>query len=734
MIEIDTLYRYWLIFLASSIFSLPLNGQVERQRANHWFFGHQQGLQFDIATDQVMLNPFNVQHTFESCHTMSDLDGELLFYTNGGGKADGSLEGFIWNRNHEVMSGGFLGADLGGGHSAAQGALSIPKPGTSDQYYLFTVDEAETLYLDSLNFPIGKGLSYFEIDMTADNGLGAVTISNQPLLSPCFEYLAATPHANCEDYWIVVTTGYGYIDDFSQPDSFYCYQVTPGGILPPVKSPIPVNTSPEEAIGGIHFSPDGQYFTYGGFLFEFDNDSGQVGTSTNLFNAAGLPARFPFIFSPNSRFLYQFQILDTSPPGWGIDISVRCYQVDLWSGNSLFLSTSLIDTIALPEFGSLIQPQLAPDGRLYLGAIYNQAPGPALFRVEQPNLLGSAAGFNGPIAFLEENNQAFRQFGNYSSHIFYYDSINTIPVDLGMDITVDCQDTFSYPLTAPPNMDAYLWSTGATSPTISAVEVDTYWVEVTKDCLNGRDTLIITAENTLFDIDLGPDTTLCGDDSLLLIPLPNLVAEFLWQDSSTFPIYDVETAGTYWVEGRVDDCVDRDTLNVDFIPLPEVDLGPDTVICLGDKIILSSGENEQFNYLWDDGSTLPTLSVSEQNIYTLSVSNTCGTVTDRIFVNPVSCEACTFYIPNAFTPNDDGNNDRFGIFSACHFAFFRLQIFNRWGAVVFEGRDPSALWDGGFKGREAAEGVYVYYLEFEYINARGEIKYATQQGDVTLIR
>ena len=72
------------------------------------------------------------------------------------------------------------------------------------------------------------------------------------------------------------------------------------------------------------------------------------------------------------------------------------------------------------------------------------------------------------------------------------------------------------------------------------------------------------------------------------------------------------------------------------------------------------------------------------------------------------------YIPNAFSPNDDGRNDRFAIFAGQDIkAVLGLQVFNRWGGLVFESEtlEPNASgngWDGRIKGREAPPGLYVY--------------------------
>ena len=231
---------YTIFLRLSSVIGLCIlmtsaaEAQPRRLIANHWYFGNHYGLDFSSGVPFVDNN--SSIYTYEASSTMSDKEGNLLFYTNSGGRSNSGVKGGIWNRNHELMEGGDLGFFIGGGYSAAQGALSIKKPGSQDHYYLFTVDELETLAVPNNPFPEGKGLSYFEIDMSANNGLGKVVTSNQKLQTPCFEYLAGTIHGNCQDYWVLTRTGYQFLDeDETVVDTFLLYLVTENGISPPLK-------------------------------------------------------------------------------------------------------------------------------------------------------------------------------------------------------------------------------------------------------------------------------------------------------------------------------------------------------------------------------------------------------------------------------------------------------------------------------------------------------------------
>ena len=93
------------------------------------------------------------------------------------------------------------------------------------------------------------------------------------------------------------------------------------------------------------------------------------------------------------------------------------------------------------------------------------------------------------------------------------------------------------------------------------------------------------------------------------------------------------------------------------------------------------------------------------------------------------------YMPNAFSPNDDGINDRFFIGSQSPEEVVRFLVFDRWGALVYQRAggvtgDPSIGWTGQINGRPAAEGVYVYLAELRFLDGAVE----RFSGSVVLVR
>ncbi len=85
----------------------------------------------------------------------------------------------------------------------------------------------------------------------------------------------------------------------------------------------------------------------------------------------------------------------------------------------------------------------------------------------------------------------------------------------------------------------------------------------------------------------------------------------------------------------------------------------------------------------------------------------------------------TLYVPNVFTPNNDGLNDRFGV-SGQNIKEFEITILNKWGEIVYHSYDVHETWDGNFHGRVVANSVYIYQItakgyDGEEINKTGNV-------------
>jgi gliding motility-associated-like protein len=173
-----------------------------------------------------------------------------------------------------------------------------------------------------------------------------------------------------------------------------------------------------------------------------------------------------------------------------------------------------------------------------------------------------------------------------------------------------------------------------------------------------------------------------------------------------------------------------DSVNVTVAGIPEVLLGRDTTLCIGEDLTLRVNAGAGNNIRWQDGSTGSTYKVTGPGIYTVTVSNECGSVTDQIAVSYQPCEPKPHF-PTGFTPNGDGHNDIFKPVVRGPMYDYDLRIYNRWGELIFLSKDQKTGWDGRYKGALVENGTYVWMLSYKKMLG-GAVNIV--KGEVTAIR
>ncbi len=223
---------------------------------------------------------------------------------------------------------------------------------------------------------------------------------------------------------------------------------------------------------------------------------------------------------------------------------------------------------------------------------------------------------------------------------------------------------------------------------------------------------ICAIANTLI---IGHDTTICEGESLLLKNNSgNDFDNYLWSTGQTTPGINVHLQGIYWLKAsnHCDNIWQTDTFKLTVKPAVVARLGADIVKCENTTLLLSAPNASTCKYSWSNGSTNHSIEVVEDGIYWLTIENDNGCKsTDTIQVNHIKCE-CSVYLPNSFTPNGDGLNDVFKPVYHCDFKEYSLQIFNRWGELLFETNDPEAIWNGYYHGQLVKEDIYNYIVNY----------------------
>ncbi len=186
-------------------------------------------------------------------------------------------------------------------------------------------------------------------------------------------------------------------------------------------------------------------------------------------------------------------------------------------------------------------------------------------------------------------------------------------------------------------------------------------------------------------------------------------------------------------------CTATASASIVFFQNSLVSAGPDAAIVKGEKVQLTASGG--INYLWTPGFSLNDSTISNPiadpfmtTLYQVTITDIdhCETI-DSVLITvkeASECNALSIYIPTAFSPNGDGKNDEFLVHGATCMNQLHLQVFDRWGELVFETTNPAAGWDGTYNSKPMDTGVFVYYLAGTLLNGQS----VNKKGNVTLLR
>lgn len=698
--------KKYLLILAPCFLSLSI---VAQKQLNTWYFGTKVGLNFNTTPPQVLTN--GNANSVEGCSTMSDWNGNLLFYTNG-------LK--IVNKQHAIMQNG---DGLLGDLSSTSNTVIVPQSGNDSIYYVFTIGSTNQGT---------KGLRYSIVDIKMNGGLGAVTQKNVPVTDAedlFFEKMAAVRHCNKKDVWITVRR-WG-------SDEYYTYLLTSTGVNPaPVISStgFVVNGIPNNAIGALKFSTDGtKLAAVHSFqndcveLMDFDNTTGVISNPV-IFKPNAIQSTLTGIygaeFSPNSRLLYISSNNSPTDPS-------TLYQFDITSMNAAtILSTKQVIAQTYPWFGGALQT--GPDRKIY----YSMWQDTSISVIDNPDVYGPGCNFQYNKIFLSKVITEPSQFGLPGMIASDLDPQNA-PYDF-IRIGGDCRNyDVSFQINRTSGINTVSWDFGdsqtsaALSPTHHYDLPGNYTVTLTINSTNCGSTLTETIKHDLFLVsptgDFMPsDTSLCEVKNYSIAPQVT-AQQYQWNTGETSPSISVSNPGLYWLEINNSGCISRDSMTISLKPMQSVYLGNDTTVCVNKPVTLNAGVNA-VQYLWNTGETTKTIHVNSPGTYWVEISsnNTCS-ASDTLTVQWGDCD---LYIPSAFSPNGDGVNDKFGLVQGINTQYYRMRIYNRFGQIIFTSSDQFKKWDGQYKNKPMPIGLYPWILV--YANKNGYVQ--TEKGTVLLIR
>lgn len=283
---------------------------------------------------------------------------------------------------------------------------------------------------------------------------------------------------------------------------------------------------------------------------------------------------------------------------------------------------------------------------------------------------------------------------------------------------------------------AVTWNEGSTNDTIAVTQTGSYILSASNLCFSESDTIEVTFLLTP-SAALPADTVNCFDQAIVLSHASQPNVTYLWSNGSSSKNYKVDTTELVWLTAANLCDTASDTVSIVFNGEIKVDLGADTNICSEDSILLVSTWKES-TYLWNTGDTVDSIwTDAESKKYVVTITDgSCFTIVSKqVEVNELFCPEinCELKYGNVLTPNGDGINDVFRVWSDCEIYSFSMNIYNRWGQLMFTSNNASIGWDGYSNGEIAANGVYYFEIDFKDLVVVDEDN-RVYRGNLTLSR
>ncbi len=556
-----------------------------------WYFGFNAGLHF-VNNVPIPLNNGKV-NTKEGCATISDLNGDLLFYTDGI---------TIWTKNHTTMPNG---GGLKGDPSSTMSSMCIPLPGSVSKYYVFTTPaKAE------------DGLYYSIVDLTLNNGLGDVVAGqkNVMLLDRTCEKVTAVKNANNTGYWVLA--------HYFPGNEYHAYELTSTGlnttaVITSIGVSLP-STNPSTAIGYMKFSPLGNKLAVAhtqaanGLLevYNFDANTGALSPQFSIagsgFNAYGIE------FSANGQYLY---VTTLSSP-------YKVFQLDLFTPPNQTVAKTLIHTDSTDQLGSL---QIGPNNKIYVTVKDDST----LDVINDPILGGTACNYQKAAVSL--GTDAYLSLPNFVQGLFIPPNLSGNAVCMGNTIVLSgaaVPNSISYQWTGPNAF--FLAQLTATISGASAADAGDYYFSAfdANGLLLFKDTVTITV-NPNYVINL--QDTFCRGGTYIFPDGTTTMSEGL---------YDILLQSSQGCDSLV-------KVNLYQTPSPIYVLN-DT-FCQGGTYLLPNGtsvENAGFyNVEWN--AVNGCIAIYEVNLFERPAP--------VYMVNDTFCQGRTYILPNGTSVNTAGN-------------------------------------------------------------------------------
>jgi len=585
--------KFVVVFLILIVISENVISQGEN---NIWYFSDGAGIDFN-QSPPVPLDNGSIRRKVEGVATVSDAQGNLLFYSDGTS---------VWDRNHDQMPNGF---DLRGYRNSTQSVLIVPIP-LSSSFYIFTVSGPDGRLGGTFSGPSFNEFNYSIVDMNLNGGLGDIILEskNSLLLENVTEKLVAIKD-KCGQVSVV-------IHEYNDTNNFRVYRITNSGISEPIISSIGelhlANETLNHKLGQLKSSPDGSMLSMvtGGGLFEiykFDQICGILNSkiSINAPNSSDT-ILYSLSFSPDNTKLYaSFGSKDFTQS----DTQRSIYQYDLTDYSELSINNSK-SLVAHPSSGissSVFDLALGPDGRIYVGQRETNYIG----RIDNPNANAEDIVYDDQALYFPNNGRI--SGGGLQNHVVIPEFVNIIEADILPNDTIICESQ-NILLTLSGNPCYIKWDDGSLSDTRTISQNGIYYVTVSGD---GCDLLTDSISVNFSEGDNGQyileDILLC-EDTDTMITLPATATNISWPDGSFGLFFSVSEPGSYGVSYNLAGCPLIDSFEVSSIQMPSIALAYPINACADSNVLVTQDLYDSI--VWNTGLNSFAITVYESGDYT----------------------------------------------------------------------------------------------------------------------
>lgn len=282
----------------------------------------------------------------------------------------------------------------------------------------------------------------------------------------------------------------------------------------------------------------------------------------------------------------------------------------------------------------------------------------------------------------------------------------------------------------------YAWSSGTDDFDVTLKKGGTYWLKVEKNLCTNADTIVLRTINCGINAE-----NFCFGDSTS-IKLQTNEADSIFYDFGEGYTTLSKLTRQYYIYQKAKEHILKANLfkrglskeialSINIVAVPGFDLGISRQVCEGSKLDPLIFEDD-IRYNWNDSTITPTILINQSGRYKLTVSKGICQKTDSVDLVTTDC-SCSVIFPNAYTPNNDNLNlnEYFMPTTECGVKQYELQIFNRWGQLIFKSNTIGYGWDGNYKGKPVPNGAYMWMARYKAVYTG---KTYNQKGSITLLR